>query len=256
MQRPSGPRKTANLSESVHQQLNTYALAASAAGVSLLALAAPAEAKIVYTPAHVKIAPDSSYDIDLDHNRADVYLSRYAREGFSWVHATAGSVATRNGYALAIFPGAKIGSARHFGAHFVPLASVYSGYPHWYFPWANGGKGLKNRYLGIKFTGSDGHFHYGWARVTVTTDARKLTGVLLTGYAYETIPGKAIVAGKTKGPDEIDNSVEQSKANDPDHGAFLTSPIPDAPQSASLGMLALGVQGVQLWRRKETQEGQ
>lgn len=31
----------------------------------------------------------------------------------------------------------------------------------------------------------------------------------LTGYAYETIPGKAIIAGQTKGPDEIDNSPDQ-----------------------------------------------
>jgi hypothetical protein len=34
MKRVSGPRKTANLSESVHQRLNMCALAAGAAGVS------------------------------------------------------------------------------------------------------------------------------------------------------------------------------------------------------------------------------
>ena len=43
-------RKTAKLSESIHQQLSMYALAASAAGVGMLAQ--PAEAKIVYTPVH------------------------------------------------------------------------------------------------------------------------------------------------------------------------------------------------------------
>jgi hypothetical protein len=51
MKRSSGPRKTANLSASLNHQLNGYALAASAAGVALLALAPTAEAKIVYTPA-------------------------------------------------------------------------------------------------------------------------------------------------------------------------------------------------------------
>jgi hypothetical protein len=76
----------------------------------------------------------------------------------------------------------------------------------------------------------------------------------LTGYAYETDSGKGIIAGQTKGPGEIDNSAEQSKANDPGASAFLTNPIPDTPQPASLGMLALGAQGVPLWRRKETQE--
>ena len=43
------PRKTANLSESVHQQLKMYAFAATAAGVGVLALAKPAQGKIIYT---------------------------------------------------------------------------------------------------------------------------------------------------------------------------------------------------------------
>jgi hypothetical protein len=47
MKRSSGPRKTANLSESVHQHLNMYAIAAGAAGVGMLALAPRSEAKIV-----------------------------------------------------------------------------------------------------------------------------------------------------------------------------------------------------------------
>jgi hypothetical protein len=53
MNRSSTPRKTACLSKSVHQQLNMYAIAAGAAGV--LALAGPAEAKIIYTQTHVVI---------------------------------------------------------------------------------------------------------------------------------------------------------------------------------------------------------
>jgi hypothetical protein len=43
------PRKTANLSESAHQQLKMYAFAATAAGVGVLALAKPAQGKIIYT---------------------------------------------------------------------------------------------------------------------------------------------------------------------------------------------------------------
>src|SRR5207245_9405197 len=70
MKRSSGPRRTAsNLSESLHQQLNLYAIAAGAAGVSLLALAQPAGAKIVYTPAHVSmVGPHGSYPLDLNHD--------------------------------------------------------------------------------------------------------------------------------------------------------------------------------------------
>ena len=52
MKRSARSRKTANLSKSVTHQLNMYALSASAAGVGALALAQPAEAKVIYTPAH------------------------------------------------------------------------------------------------------------------------------------------------------------------------------------------------------------
>jgi hypothetical protein len=65
----------------------------------------------------------------------------------------------------------------------------------------------------------------------------------LTGYAYETSPGKGIVAGQTKGMD--DSNIEQ-----PD--AVLTTPIPDSPQPATLGALAMGAPGLPIWRRKDS----
>lgn len=63
-----GAGKTANLSESVHQQLNMYALAAGAAGVGLLASAQPSAAKIVYTHVHKVIGPNSQLGLDLNHD--------------------------------------------------------------------------------------------------------------------------------------------------------------------------------------------
>jgi hypothetical protein len=48
----------------------------------------------------------------------------------------------------------------------------------------------------------DGQFHYGWARLSVKTFSGKITATLI-GYAYETIPNKPILTGKTKGPDVI-----------------------------------------------------
>ena len=51
---------------------------------------------------------------------------------------------------------------------------------------------------------------------------------LLTGYAYETIPNKPIIAGKTKGPDVV-----------------TISP-------ASLGHLAAGASAIPSWRVKQT----
>ena len=55
-------------SDSVHKQLNMYALAAGAAGVSLMALAELAEAKIVYTPAHIRVPSSGFVDLDLNHD--------------------------------------------------------------------------------------------------------------------------------------------------------------------------------------------
>jgi hypothetical protein len=51
-------RQLKALPTSLERRLGGYALAASAAGVSLMALARPAEAKIVYTPDHVRIKPN------------------------------------------------------------------------------------------------------------------------------------------------------------------------------------------------------
>jgi hypothetical protein len=67
---------------------------------------------------------------------------------------------------------------------------------------------------------------------------------LLTGYAYETIPNKPIITGKTKGPDDGAN-------DDPGPGASVANPIPEIPQPASLGALAMGSSGLSIWRRKE-----
>jgi hypothetical protein len=68
MRRSSGPRKTADLSESVHRQLSMYALAASAAGLGFLTSSQPAEAKIVYTPAHVVVQRGWPGIVSLDLN--------------------------------------------------------------------------------------------------------------------------------------------------------------------------------------------
>src|SRR5690349_9049545 len=69
MKRSSRPRTTANLSESIHRQLQMYALAASAAGVGALALAQPAEAKIIYTHIHKVIGENGYCGIDFMNHR-------------------------------------------------------------------------------------------------------------------------------------------------------------------------------------------
>jgi len=51
------PRTISSLSGSLQKRLNTYAIAAGAAGVGILALGARSSAEIVYTPANVTISP-------------------------------------------------------------------------------------------------------------------------------------------------------------------------------------------------------
>ena len=79
MKRSPRSRKPANLSESIHQQLNMYALAAGAAGVSVLALAQPSEAEIKYTPTHVVIGKGgvSIYNLDLNHDGITDFTIHY-----------------------------------------------------------------------------------------------------------------------------------------------------------------------------------
>ena len=100
--------------------------------------------------------------------------------------------------------------------------------------WANGGKGLKNRYVGVRFI-IKGKLHYGWLRISVTVDKHKFTD-LLTGYAYETIPNKPILTGKTHGPEA---GVEPVGLGD------------STQEPATLGRLALGARGTSMRRREE-----
>jgi hypothetical protein len=54
---------------------------------------------------------------------------------------------------------------------------------------------VTNRYLGLKFK-IDKKNHYGWARLSVQQQGGQIIATL-TGYAYETVPGKGIRAGQT-----------------------------------------------------------
>ena len=93
-------------------------------------------------------------------------------------------------------------------------------------PWRD----VKSRYLGLSISVS-GQTYYGWARLSVHLDPKLCTAsAVLTGYAYETVPGKPIAAGQTSGPDEVSKS--------------------ERPQS-TLGALALGSTGLVAWRREE-----
>jgi len=212
MQRPRTP---SNLSESLHRQLNSYALAASAAGVGMLALAQPAEGKIVYTPAHkncssiCEIVPyrhsRSSFFINFGSGNSGYLTDLFIRAtGFSGGYpAIAGFKQHSEYFAAALRAGVRVSRANISLACMEEVSCSWTGGKcKYYGPWANGGKGVKNRYLGLKIF-IEGKAHYGWARLNVSYPKGRAVKAILTGYAYETIPNKPIITGKTKGPDVI-----------------------------------------------------
>jgi len=213
------PRTPSNLSDSVFHRLNMYALAASAAGVGLVALSQPADAKIVYTSTHTQITPNHTIAVDLNHdgkidfNIKDTWFSttsvgedivgsitvipaRKANEIVGYVQAN-----FKWGSALAA--GVKVGPKTPFSQGTKEMVSGGYDAGTTTVGWCNGPwKNVQHRYLGLKFT-IQGKIHYGWARLNETCAKNGENTALLTGYAYETVPNKAIITGKTKGPDVV-----------------------------------------------------
>ena len=240
---PLPPRTPTNLSASVHQQLNMYALAAGAAGVGILALSQPSEAKIVYTSVHHFIGQHHRFKIDLNHDKiADFTISNFAYCGTDqcfyalFQKPAAGNSAVgynfNSGVVLesALKRAARIGPDRRFlpGTAGLVEAVFSSGdlSTSVFGQWQN----VKKRYLGLKFQ-IKGKPHYGWARFNVKIDKTKITATI-TGYAYETVPNKPIIAGKEHTTD--DNSAQLSP--------------PPLGSLATLGVLASGARGVSAWR--------
>ena len=69
-------RNPFTISDSLNRQLNGYALAASAAGVSVLALARASEAKVVYTETHQVTHTGFPLYIDLNHDGIKDFVLR------------------------------------------------------------------------------------------------------------------------------------------------------------------------------------
>ena len=218
MKRPT--RVPSQLSEFLIHQLNAYTVAASAAGVGVLGLPHSAQAKIIYTPAHVVLHAGSTVNHNLDVNHDSVvdfalmhfHFTAQTRRGHKYFLSSVlvpsntavnslNGVVGQSDSAYALRAGDKIGTSNNFRreGNMAEAYGVPPGTPLFFSgAWANNGKGLQNRYLGLRFV-IKGTIHFGWARVSVSTWPFAAT---LTGYAYETIPNKPIIAGKTHGRDE------------------------------------------------------
>jgi len=224
MKRPA--RISAPLSDSLHRQLNGYALSACAAGVGALALAQSAGARIVYTPTNVTISRSHpvSY-LNLNHERtrdfgiyyhdssqnqfASLAVLPLAQKNKIWTgRYQTGSA--RSVWASPLRAGARIGdNSQHLkpglqGMESLRFCTATNGC-YIFGPWRD----TTNHYLGLQFQ-IQGRIHYGWARLNVKVSKGSscapspvcIIGTL-TGYAYETISNKPIIAGRTKGSDVV-----------------------------------------------------
>jgi len=234
------PRRPLN--SKLDKNLAAYVAAAAAAGVALLAAAPQAEAEIVYTPAHVLLKGNSTYQIDLNHDGTNDF-------GLQWFQIFHSSMllaipdvtgnqvvrpAVGSNEAVPLNLGGPIGPNRQFaskttyGGVFMAIAGAYGTLTWFRGPWAK----ASNKYLGLKFL-INGEVHYGWARVTVM-----YTYSTLTGYAYETTANQPISAGKESGTDAV-------AAAYPNQRSEPVSPM------ATLGMMARGADGLAMWCREE-----
>jgi hypothetical protein len=264
-QTPDSAKKTS--SNDLDRQLGLYALAAVAAGVSMLALAQPAAGEVVVTrktiPIPLSSLGEEGVGISFANNGvADLKLvlssfSIFGNNGNSLkaVNATEGEGVLggalrsiqRRRIAAALAPGARIGPSAHFvsaacgGTYFSCPSAVFLAGTHTSTfgsrnvrgPWAGN---PKNGYLGVRFS-IDGEPHYGWVRLTVNTAIPRGTRATITAYAYETVPNEPIVAGTAEEASSVAAPLQENDKN---------------TIGPSLGTLALGADGLSLWRREET----
>ncbi|HEX3818864.1 MAG TPA: hypothetical protein VHW45_00960 [Candidatus Sulfotelmatobacter sp.] len=243
------------LTEHIQRHLNFYSAAAVTAGVSLLALAQPAEGSVVVTktniqidgfnPAFIDFNKDGINDVELVVNIANYDHSFYWT--FAAIPLNGGKVMGGNRgalgpYASAVTKGANIGPSAHFSSSQARgqitmerlLGSESASIHVTYY-----GKWVTNtpHYLGVKFI-INGQTHYGWVMATVSSK-EELSGTV-TEYAYETEPNKKIGAGATS------DTAETAKA----------APVQQSLRfgnGPSIGMLALGADALPLWRREQDQ---
>jgi hypothetical protein len=222
------------ISHHLAKRLLAYATVAGTAS----ACSSQAAAEVIYTPIqrHVR----SSFFIDLNHDGLEdfqIYSSLLSGAGIVKVLPARGNRILAAGpdqcfldNAAAPLPGgAVIGPGKPFQASATCMAYLAYG------ALSSGGlwKEAEHRYLGLAFE-IDGTEHFGWARLSLSKFLFNNTAEI-EGYAYETIPGKPIIAGdqgNDQGHDD-GNATEASAA------------------SATLGALAAGAPALTLWRKEE-----
>jgi hypothetical protein len=230
------PRATARMNPKLDKSLLMYV---AAAGAGLLASSPSAEAKVVYTPANTRLY-DNTFPVDLNHDGitdlnliASFQVESFYKTALHVRPTTGNAVVEGNGGAADLPWGTRIDFKAPFNHSTLFMASRARCHSSYCYagPWAYS----QGRYLGVKFLIA-GQVHYGWVRLSV-----ERLPATLTGFAYETIPNKPIIAGQTSGPKEAKNVAPSD----------LRVPF----SQASLGILARGAESLAIWRDEETFSG-
>jgi hypothetical protein len=203
----------------------------------MLILTGVADAKVVYTATDVTItAHGQPLFIDLNNDGIFdlevIYVSTISGTcAYLEARGKGSNVVERDGWAARVSFGSKIGPLDRFASRLpmvVPYRGLFECYPN-YGPWGRDGTEAVRSFLGLRFLMTDG-LHYGWASLDVMGD----NSVTLTGYAYETVPGKSLKAGQTHSTSSISDSKHVGKMH-----------------PSTLGALAAGSRGLEVWRREE-----
>ena len=278
---------SAKLAPTLFGRVSGYCLAASAAGVAVIACSSPVEAAPVCTtttisfldtmsyalnPASQKVAP---FNVVQTYNNVSSHSHSVELRGFFTPNTpSANTVLNANGFPADLPAGAVIGPNAHFGKG----NSYGEFFQFQYFqgvtgPFASGQPG----YAGFEFSQA-GQTHYGWIRMRVVQKQRYYPFLLVSEYGYESAANTALAAGncgtsassnESSSPSESILATKENRAITPTLGALalgsqypplwrtpLRHPRPRTTTLAiptSLGVLALGSEGVRLWR-KETEK--
>jgi hypothetical protein len=268
------------LPEQLHHRLNSYALAAGAAGVAILACSVPVDAAPVCTKLHIDLVGTDTYALNPAHQRVPPFN---VVETYNNVSSLPGAFWNRGFFipnwagAMPLLGAKNLPADVRFGASIGPGGNFAKGPSYgMLFTYGPPGHGTLHHhkgnlhfgqlnYIGFKF-GVAGQSHYGWVRLKVTFKPRtdgKMGIMHLDAYGYETTQDTAIHAGQCSEPEQARGPDTQpvhsagrklviaGKAKGPDN---LSSLAASAPQPATLGLLALGSRGLAIWRREESTE--
>ena len=224
-----------SLPAALDKKLIAYFAAAGAACAVSLVAPQNAEAKVVFTRTYKVIDWQAKMGLDLNNDGVSDFNFAYIGSfhgGRYAVHPFGSNrVMVAGGYASAMPAGATVGPTPDFVGNIEVMEGESFFSSLLYFgPWLN----AQNKFLGLEIT-VNGQHHFGWARISFPSFGR----AILTGYAYETVAGKAIVTGATSDKAEVSDETPRE-------------PISAWSGNPALGLLARGALGLDLWRRDES----